>query len=257
LTTVTFLDKRFLQQTSFDSAVPTGTAVVAHELEPNSAYELSLARDDEIVSSVPVVATPMPEVDPSAEGQAAESVRSVRRAVTAVDLSKLLRPGGRPSEKPSVAPGGWVSFTSSRPVADHHVVVRRTKDARGGGEDVFDSRRLGERSVFAVTLLQPGRYSVENDIGGAKADVVVSYPQVGDAPYRPPDPLQVEVTGDGFGQERLLLSPAQGIVFRFRTEARIRIELVEPDEGPDPQPRPQARFRKSPAPDGPRGEPTP
>jgi len=170
----------------------------------------------------------------------------VGRDAVAVDLSKLVRPGATPPELPPLAAAGWVSFTSSQPVEGHHVVIRRVEGPEGKGGEVFDSRRLGERSVFAVTLLQPGRYSLQNAIDGAKAEIVVSYPEVGDAPYRPPPPLQIEVSQDGFSEQRFPVSPAQGVIFRFHTESRIQIELVEPDEGPSPEPRPRARLVKTP-----------
>lgn len=233
------INQRFLTQTQFDSAAPTGSAVVAHELDGDGSYEVAIAREDEVVTSLPMQVMPRDRMAAKAAETAPAQAASVARDSVSVDLSKLVR-GTTPPELPSLAGPGWVSFTSSQPVPGHHVVVRRVEGEEGKGADVFDSRRLGERSVFAVTLLQPGRYSVQNAIGGTKAEVVVSYPQVGDTPYRPPAPLQVEVTETGFPEERMALSPAQGIVFRFRTEARIEIELVEPDEGPSPDPRPGA-----------------
>jgi len=193
------------------------------------------------VTRLPIVVAPLPE----APGEPGERAAAPQDAVS-VDLSKLVRTGPTPPEAPTRT-AGWISFTSSQPVRGHHVVVRRAK-GHGDEAEVFDSRRLGRRSVFAVTLLQPGRYSLRNAIGGAKAEIVVSYPRVGDAPYRPPAPLQIEVTEDGFGAQRFTLSPAQGMVFRFRAESRIQIELVEPDEGPGPAPtrRPRARFAQTP-----------
>jgi hypothetical protein len=68
---------------------------------------------------------------------------------------------------------------------------------------------------------------------------------VGKTPYRPPEPLQVEVTKDGFGKDSFPLSPGQGMVFRFATESRIQIRLVEPDDGPGGTPEPAARFSRS------------
>ena len=39
-----FINQRFLNQTSFDSAAPAGSAVVAVELAEHGTYELALAR---------------------------------------------------------------------------------------------------------------------------------------------------------------------------------------------------------------------
>jgi hypothetical protein len=105
-----------------------------------------------------------------------------------------------------------------------------------GGENqppVFDNRQLKDGDIFAVTVFRPGRYSLTNTIGGAKGDLRVSYPVVGDTPYVPPDPLPVQVTAQGFQPGSLQLQPAQGIVFTINnTAARIQIDLVAPDDGP-------------------------
>jgi len=239
------INPHFLEQTRFDSAAPSGTAVVAHRFDDDGDYQLAVARGNTVVTTAQLsvvagrrTATEEAAAEPATAGR--------RRDAISVDVSQLLAPAGTPSELPTVASAGWVSLTSTQPVPGHHMVVRRVKDAKPQRGSVFDSRRLDEPSVFAVTLLQPGRYSLENAIGGTKAEIVVSYPTPGARPYRPPAPLQVEVTEDGFGSQRISLAPAQGIVFRFRTQSRIQIELVEPDEGPPREPRPRARLTRSP-----------
>jgi hypothetical protein len=247
-----FINTRFLNQTKFDSAAPTGTAVVAHELKAGDSYELAVQRRDQVLNRVPMTVMPMPDAQAMAAATpGAERAEPVPRVPTSFDLSKLARTGRAAPEDTSVAVGGWVSFSSSQDMAGHHVMVRRMKDAQTRGETVFDSRRLDDRSVYALTLLQPGRYSLKNAIDGKKAEIVVSYPQVGDAPYRPPEPLQIQVTKEGFGSKRIQLSPAQGIIFRFQTKSRIEIELVEPDKGPRTKPTPRARFVKPAAPEQP------
>jgi hypothetical protein len=234
-----FINQRFLNQTHFDSAAPAGSAVVAHELQRHGTYELALAHQGKPFVRLPfsVGPEPAPRGDEAAPAGLPES--EVRRAVS-VDLFKLARAGATLPELPGLATAGWLSFTSAQPLPDHHIVLR----AAEGGEDEFDSRKLGERSRFALTLIRPGRYSLQNTLGDTKAEIVVSYPQVGKTPYRPPEPLQVEVTKEGFGQSSFPLSPGQGIVFRFATESRIQIELVEPDDGPSAPRGPAARFSK-------------
>jgi hypothetical protein len=120
-------------------------------------------------------------------------------------------------------------------------VVVSAGERRG---DDLDTRRLGPRSLFAVTLVRPGRYRLVNALTGSEADVVVTYPKVGRTPYRPPAPLEIRCTAEGFGASRFTVSPAQGIIFRLATESRIQLDLVEPDDGPGGErPRPKASFR--------------
>jgi hypothetical protein len=90
-----------------------------------------------------------------------------------------------------------------------------------------------------VTLVRPGLYAVRNTLAKAKAEgrIVVTYPVVGERPYRPADPVDVVCTKKGFDPERLEIGPAQGIIFRFQTAAHLLVELLEPDDGPKAGPR--------------------
>jgi hypothetical protein len=234
-----FINTRFLNQTEFDSAAPWGAAVVAVELEQPGTYELAVGRKGKPFVRLPFAVGPEPAPPGEKAAPAGAPEQDMRRAVS-VDLFKLARRNATLPELPSLAGKGWVSFSSAQPLPDHHVALRAT----GSRTDAFDSRKLGERSVFGLTLIRPGRYALENEIAGSKAEIVVSYPKRGKTAYRPPDPLQVKVTKDGFGRDSFALSPGQGIVFRFATESRIRIRLVEPDDGPGGERGPSARFSR-------------
>jgi hypothetical protein len=235
-----FINQRFLNQTQFDSAAPAGSAVVAVELEEHGTYELALARKGKPFVRLPFSVGPEPAPRGDEAAPPGQPVADLRRAVS-VDLFKIARAGATLPELPGLATAGWLSFTSAQPLPDHHVVLR----SADGDKEVFDSRKLGKRTVFALTLIRPGRYSLQNTIGDAKAEIVVAYPKVGKTPYRPPEPLSVEVTKEGFGQDSIALLPGQGIVFRFATQGRIQIDLVEPDDGPKRKKAdPAARFSK-------------
>ena len=66
-----------------------------------------------------------------------------------------------------------------------------------------------------------------------QGEIRVSYPVIGDQPYRPPEPLEVQVSAGGFQPNSIQLQPVQGLIFHIGDAAvRIQIELVEPDDGP-------------------------
>ncbi|HEX6998776.1 MAG TPA: hypothetical protein VF322_11570 [Gammaproteobacteria bacterium] len=142
----------------------------------------------------------------------------------------------------SVNPRGYALFRVSGGAGGYAVHVRKAAEA--DDTPVFDSRKLGEGAVFSAMLLRPGRYAVTNTLGKARAEVVVAYPQRTDRPYRPPAPVRVTVTAKGFDQDGIRLGPAQGLIFECRTEARIKIELVEPDDGPRGRDRRRRTARK-------------
>ena len=48
------LNLRFLSQTSFDSAAPSGTGVVVHRFEGDGEFQLRIHRGDEVLRRVPV-----------------------------------------------------------------------------------------------------------------------------------------------------------------------------------------------------------
>jgi hypothetical protein len=240
----TILNPSFLRQTQFDSAAPAGTGVVVHQFHEEGEFHLAVARGDELLRRV--------RVNVGGRGDASKARPTDRphapqAGAASLDVTKLLLGGTEHPEVGDLSRGGYLSITSSRPMPDHHIVVH----GRDGGEGVLDTRRLGSRSLFAVTLVRPGRYALRNAITGAEATVVVTYPQVGDTPYRPPDPLEIQCGEQGFEASTFTISPAQGIVFRFAVESRIQLELVEPDDGPNGgKSPPVASFRRPRRPDG-------
>jgi len=233
------INRALLEQRTFDSATPAGTAVIVHRIERLGEYDLNIAREDDVVERMRlnVGEAPGPERD---QARPAETASAALRPGSAVSLdlaSVVLNP---PEERVLAVPaGGYVAFTAPAGAVRQRVTVT---PAGGEGGEEFDSRRLGPGDIFAVTLIRPGRYTVANAASDARAEVQVTYPQVGSSPYRPPDPATVECGADGFSETSITLAPAQGLVFRIDTEARIQIELVEPDDGPAPQPRPRARW---------------
>jgi|SRR5919199_1013694 hypothetical protein len=269
------LNPTFLRQTQFDSASPAGTAVVVHRFDRVGEFELSVSRREQILHRVRVNVGPGPHRGEAGDGpsgpgrgpgahgghgpgthgpgphDAGEDPLAAKPprpdqpdapplAAASLDVTTLLQPGTRPRELDALPSGGYLSITSSQPIPEHHLVVRADQK-----DDVLlDTRRLGSRSLFALTLIRPGRYRLHNAVTNAEATVVVNYPKVGKTPYRPPAPLEIQCTADGFGAGTFTIDPAQGIVFRFATESRIQVELVEPDDGPRAdRPRPKASFR--------------
>ena len=100
---------------------------------------------------------------------------------------------------------------------------------------MFDSRQLGNGDIFATTMFRPGRYTVTNKVNNAQAQLRVSYPVISNTPYSPPEAFEVQLDQNGFQPNDIQLKPAQGIVFHIsNTQARIAIDLVEPDDGPPP-----------------------
>lgn len=129
-----------------------------------------------------------------------------------------------------VNPKGYVVFRVSGGTGGYSVNVRRADPSEK--TPVFKSTTLDDGAMFSAQILRPGLYSVVNVLGKARAALTVSYPPERFSGYRPPEPLRLEVTEQGFQPEKIDVAPAQGLIFDCHAPARIVITLERPDDGP-------------------------
>jgi hypothetical protein len=109
------------------------------------------------------------------------------------------------------------------------VLVGAERQERGAE---LDSRRLRPGDLFTATMLRPGDYALANTEKGADGSIQVSYPELGEAPYRPSAPLSIACTERGFEPDHIRVGPAQGQIYECQVTARIRITLRDPDDRP-------------------------
>lgn len=213
------LNSMFFTQTTFDSASPVGSAVVAHRFDGEGDYDIHVGRSGDSARRMALVV--------GAGGpDGAHGAVAIDTTPTTSDAVTVRR--GR------LAVGGYASFsTPSARGADTVIIARR----RGSESDEFDSRRLGPGDVYGLTLVRPGVYSVRNTHDDAAGRIVVDYPVVGARPYRPAEPLRVSCMRNQLVPSEIRIGPGQGIVFEIETDARLLIDLVEPDDGPEPRHR--------------------
>lgn len=219
------INRNFLEQTSFDSGMPSGLGIVIHKFEAPGEYEISLVQEDRVVERVPLVVA----------GESGDESRlamwqgeAPQHVSIEMGQAELQRPTTEVLRPYIVRAGGYMSFTT----ISHENAAAIVARSRSEREELFDSRRLNTGDMFAVTLVRPGRYALRNTETDARGQITVAYPTVGDEPYRPPGPVAVECTEQGFSTSEIDLMPAQGIIFRIHTASRIQIDLEEPDDGP-------------------------
>ncbi len=144
-----------------------------------------------------------------------------------------------------VAPGGHVVFQVSGSGQGYGVqLVRPPRDGRGdgeadvgspvpvAGETVFDSRKLGPGDLFAVTLVVPGRYTVEEELSGKRVGFRVTRANP-DKPLRPArlQPVEIHVGSREITPADFEIGCTQGQVYAVQDRARLRIRLEEVDRG--------------------------
>ena len=121
---------------------------------------------------------------------------------------------------PRVSPQGFVLFFVSQ--GQGYSVVAGPLGQKARAE--FNSQNLGAGDLFALSLLEPAKYSMVNRKGGAKGVIEVAAPKARKQALGVLDAQYVEVGSKGFKPARLKTTSTQGIVFRVARAARIVIE---------------------------------
>lgn len=217
----TSFDPNLFSQTDLDSGALTQLGVVVHSFREPGEYRGVVRRGTE------------PEAAFYISADSSSAVAQVN-----IDLAALGQSGGEPSGcgcvgEPNrfvVHPKGHAVFHVSGGAGGYNVHIRKAEE--DPSTPIFDSCELNEGDVFSVAILRPGAYAVSNLLTKARARVVVSYPVAGKTAYRPPAPVVVECERRGIRPDGVELQPGQGLNFHFQTKSRIRIELIEPDDGP-------------------------
>jgi len=218
----TTFDPYLFSQVGLDSGALTMLGAIVHSFGEAGEYRGTVRRDQDAMATFYVT------VD-----------KACAVADAKIDLAKLASPanedGGccRAENGPRfvVHPKGYAVFHVSGGPGGYAVNVRRADE--NPELKAYDSRVLQSGDIFAGVLMRPGRYTIRNELSDADAEVTVAYPVVGKVAYKPPPPQDVKC-GETIAPRRIELQPVQGLNFRVDAPARIRIELLEPDDGPAP-----------------------
>lgn len=222
-------DQHLYTQIGLDSGALTQLGALVHSFQEAGEYR-GTARRGELPE-----ATFQVSVDP---GCAIAQVD--------IDLAALADeddPCGDDARHFTVHPKGFAVFRVSNGSGGYWVNVRRADEDRA--VKAYDSRRLEQGDIFSAMLLRPGRYSIKNELSKARGEVTVAYPTVGKTAYRPPAALNAECGGT-IKPSAIRLKPAQGLNIHATGAARIKIALVEPDDGPKSRPRPTRGSKAAP-----------
>ncbi len=206
-------------QTDVDSAALTVHVAVGHAFRTPGRYTGSVLRGEETVGSF------LLDVDPDCTDMQAD-----------IDLAAgaSYAPGVAPRQLASEH--GHAFRLSPEGIALFHVgsgpgglAARVGPIDAERGREAFDSRKLGDGDIIAVTLLRPGTYRAR--FGRGEAKLRVAYPDIKRG-IRRMDPVVFEASEGGLKPKAAELQPTQGQLYRLSGGGRLQIELVEPDDGP-------------------------
>ena len=217
-------DRHLYTQLGLDSGALTMLGALVHSFEEAGEYRGTARRGDLPEATFRV------SVDPDCAIAQAD-----------IDLAALVDDDDRCGDdvrRFTVHPRGFAVFRVSKGSGGYWVNVRRADEDRA--VKAYDSRRLEQGDIFSAMLLRPGRYSIENALSKARGEVTVAYPTTGKTAYRPPPPLEAEC-GETIKPKAIHLKPVQGLNIHATGPARVRISLLEPDDGPRSRPGPATR----------------
>jgi hypothetical protein len=146
--------------------------------------------------------------------------------------------GEAPQSVATVSPNGFVLFHASS--GQGYSVVVTNAD----GKPVFDSTRLNDGDLFAVTLLEPTRYTLRNTAGSAAGEIEVGFNADIAKRIKELDTRYVDAHEKAFDTDRIELASTQGLVFRIKGASRIVIEKQAPRQA-EPR-KPAVRWQKRP-----------
>ena len=124
----------------------------------------------------------------------------------------------------TVSPKGYVLFHASS--GHGHSVVVNNAD----GKPVFDSTVLNDGDLFAVSLLEPTRYTLRNTAGSAKGEIEVAFNDEIAKRIQQLETRYVDVHEKAFEPGFIELASTQGLVFRIKGPSRIVIEKQAPGQ---------------------------
>jgi len=243
----------------FDSGALTVLASVIHQFAEPGRYIVSIRRGEAVLGSTRFeVAADAPaqlNIDLAAGGipgkmsPFARAARGARGAAAAGDCNcgshgagaaspQTVTSAGTPAPA-IVAPTGYVQFHVSHGEGSLFATVRK----EGTNTVVFDTTSLGAGDLFALSLLAPATFTLENKAGTAKGTVKVSFSKEVAARVKTTAPVYADVTKSAFTPKDLQISSGQGLVFRVKETARI-VVTQQADTAPHARARGHAAARR-------------
>lgn len=220
-------NRRLFEVAAFDSGALGLLAMVVHQFATPGRYRATVFKDEKPVSDL--------EFEVSKESAVMQLDIDLAKATrNRANHAAQCECNGKSAQTRVVSPNGYVLFHASSgsgyAVRAGHVTEKT----------VFDSEMLTEGDIFAVSLLEPGRYSMMNKLGGAKGEIEVTFNKETRQVLRSLETVYVDVGPEEFKPARLSVTSSQGIVFRIRGSGRVQIERRTPSAGSGGKQRPSS-----------------
>ncbi|MGB3919729.1 hypothetical protein [Methanothrix sp.] len=203
---------QLLKTAAIDSGALGVLSMVVHQFSSPGRYSIAISNQGKVLKYI--------QFDVDAKSEVMQLDIDLAQAAT---LKKKAHTSATPSSKIEdqteqiISPKGYVLFHVSSG-SGYSVMVSDSL-----GRAVFNSMKLDNNDLFAVSLLEPGSYSMRNSIDSAAGEITVSLPPEMSGKLKDLDTQYVDVSVKKLDPQRIELISTQGLVFRTKSSARIVI----------------------------------
>ena len=201
---------QLLNTKAFDSGSLGMMAMVIHQFPFDGHYRAVIMNQGRSIT----------EIDFSVDEKSTEMQLDIDLAIAVRNAKARPEEGRNERGKQTpriVSPKGHVLFYVSSGIG-YSAIVTNTD-----GKEEFDSTKLAKGDLFAISLLEPTRYSMVNSLGHGEGEIVVKMAKE----IRSLETAYIDVSQKGFDPENIELTASQGLVFRISDSARILVERKE------------------------------
>jgi hypothetical protein len=224
------INRFIISQTNLDSGSLTVLATVVHRFTKAGQYYGTIIKGEEIAGRFNICVCECPP------DQTKNLPQSVKIDLKSLDIPESQQIAAQSGKCYLLNPNGYASFFVSTGRGGYAVEIQKA-GLESTGTKEFDSRELKEEDLFVATVLRPGTYVITNTARATKtmAELKVNYPEIGKTP-RHSEPAKVECTKEAMIPALIKINPAQPLIFNFKAQSRIKLELVIPEDRARPTP---------------------
>jgi hypothetical protein len=230
------INRFIFTQVNLDSGSLTVLASAIHKFSQTGKYHCTVFRGPDIVGRFSIVVCETSRPKSSCCDEQQTHTEGFKQQIN-IDLKQLDLPVNQHLESQEcncfkLKTGGYAVFYISTGKGGYAVEIKKV-GTKSKAKEVFDSRKLTIDDFFTATVLRPGTYSITNIYTKAVGELTVAYPEIGKIP-RNPKPITVECDKNSIIPNKIRIDPTQGLVFKFKSPSRIKIELTKPEDRPRP-----------------------
>ncbi len=225
------INRELFTQRTFDSGALGVMSSVIHQFARPGRYQAQVEKSGVVLGTFSFV------VDEKSNVMQLDV--DLATIITQSATKKAQDCGCRGTELRSVSPKGYVLFYASS--GSGYAVKVGFSDAK---EVIFDSQALGAGDFFALSLLEPTHYTINDRIGGGKGEITVSFSREDAKRLNALEPVSITVSPGKIDPSQINLTSTQGLIFRATGKARIVIEKIGRAEEPEKQPPIVRRWEK-------------